>query len=80
VSAGFDCFNRTRTSAAYQSVGFAAAGGAVAVFIIDAILTSRKAKSATGPTGDDDGFGLRPPALSPSASGVRLDLLRVRFR
>ena len=77
---GFDCFNRTTTSPSYQGLGFAAAGGAAAVFIIDAILTSKKAKSATGPTGDNDGFRLQTPALSSSAEGVRLDLLRIRFR
>jgi len=80
VSAGFDCFNRTRTYPAYQSVGFAAAGGAAAAFIIDAILTSKKAKSATGPTGNDGGFNVQPPALSSTGSAVKLDLVRIRFR
>jgi hypothetical protein len=80
TGAGFDCFNRTRTTPSYQGIGFAAAGGAAAVFIIDAILTSKKAKSATGPTGDNDGFQIQAPAVSSTAEGVRVDLLRIRFR
>jgi hypothetical protein len=79
TGAGFDCFNRTTTSPSYQGIGFAAAGGAAAIFIIDAILTSKKSKSATGPTGDNDGLRIQAPAVSSTAEGVRLELLRIRF-
>lgn len=80
VGGGQDCFNQTRTEPSYQGLGLAAAGAGAGLLIIDAILTSRKAKSVSGPGSDDAGFHVEAPALTPTLNRIRLDLLRLRFQ
>lgn len=79
TSAGFDCFNRTTTEPSYQTVGFAAAGGALAILVIDALLTSKKSGSPAAATGRNDGLNLEALSLSASPSRMTIDLLRLRF-
>jgi hypothetical protein len=84
VQNGFDCFNRTETKPAYKGPGLALAGVAGVALVIDALLTSRKAKSPVD-GGPDDGseggaFRIELPNLQPSPEGARLELLRIRFR
>jgi len=81
TSAGFDCFNRTTTEPSHQGLGFAVAGAAIAALAIDALLTSRKAGAMRASSGGDpDGLHIDAPSVSGSATGLRLDLLRLRFR
>lgn len=81
VGSGQDCFIQTTTEPASKGLGLAVAGAGAGLLVIDAILTARKAKSPSGPGGGDNaGFRLEAPALSPSLDRIRLDLIRLRFR
>lgn len=80
---GLDCFLRTTTEPSYQTLGYAAAGVAVAALVIDAVMTSGKAKRMSSPSDDgasDSDLRLQWPSLSNTPSGVQVELLRLRFR
>lgn len=80
VGSGQDCFIQTRTEPSAKGVGLALAGAGAGLLIVDAILTSRKARTPARPAGEDDGFRIEAPALTSTPRQIRLDLIRLRFR
>jgi hypothetical protein len=84
VTGGIDCFLRTETSAPTQSAGFALVGVAVGGLILDAVLTSKRARGAAGGQGGgDDGAAaslrLEAPATEVAGDHVRVHWIRLRF-
>lgn len=79
VGGGQDCFLQTTTEPASKGLGLAVAGAGAGLLIIDAILTSRKGGGSGPVGGNDDGLRIEAPAITPTLSRIRLDLLRLRF-
>jgi hypothetical protein len=83
TGAGFDCVLRTEESPAYFPIGAALIGAAVIGGATDALLTSRRARSAPAPAGGsrnmEQGASLEAPSVHVSHRRVGIDWIRLRF-
>jgi len=79
VGGGQDCFIQTTTEPASKGLGLAVAGAGAGLLVIDAILTSRKSGGGGAVGSDADGLRIEAPAITPTLSRIRLDLIRLRF-
>jgi hypothetical protein len=81
VGTGRDCFDRVETKAGSRGVGLGLAGAAIAGFVIDAVITSGKAKSQSGvvPSNDQNGFDFSALTVESVRREPKLNLFQVRF-
>ena len=82
VGALQDCATRTTTSKPYAAAGGAVLGGAVAVALIDAMLTSRRANQSVASLAIPGGvrLSLEVPTLAPSMHGTAVNFLQISVR
>ncbi|MGH7466796.1 MAG: hypothetical protein ACRENP_02315 [Longimicrobiales bacterium] len=79
---GVDCVMRTEQKTPYRTVGLGLAGAAVAGLIIDAVITSGKARSAAAAPPSENNthqFSFQPFTLSNAQNGLRLEFFRISY-
>jgi hypothetical protein len=79
---GVDCVMRTEQTTPNRTLGLALVGAAAAGFILDAVITSGKARSAAAaPPSDANNHQLRfePLHLSNARNGLRLEFFRISY-
>jgi hypothetical protein len=77
---GSDCVNRTETRRPNQAIGVGLVSAGAAMFVIDALMTKRRAGSARAPEPTvalgPSRLSLAMPTATMTGSGVRVDLFR----
>ena len=81
VGTGRDCFDRVETKAGSRGVGLGLVGAGIAGFVIDAVITSGKAKSQSGvvPSNDRNGFDFSALTVESVGRDAKVNVFQVRF-